>query len=504
MKHILAIDMGTSHCKAVVINLKGEVVNKWQVNSPVISDEPGQHEQDANVLFERIMGLIKKAFEEDKDTLISCVCFSAAMHGLMAVDASGKPLTNIITWADTRSDDYAAALLEKGIASKIYERTGPPIHSMTPLCKLLWLSAEKKEIFDKAYKFISLKEYIFYKLFNKYIIDYSVASATGLFDVYDKAWNKDALEVTGVSEERLSTPVEVTHAETSLLPEYKTMFALTRDVPFIVGASDGALANLGCGAIDKNKLALTIGTSGAVRVVADKPVVRSLNTTFNYLLTANHYVIGGPTNNGGNTLQWFVENIMNDNSREGFDKALKLAATIPVGADGLLFLPYIYGERAPIWNAKARGAFIGLTSRHNNRHMARAVVEAICLALYDVFSSMNTIKDDIDVVYASGGFTQSEFWLQMVADIFGKKVVVDDVADASAIGAAMIGMYSTGLIKDIAETKELLSIGKEYFPVESNHNKYRQIFPLYKSLYQSLKEGFTKISSLNKVLNDVK
>jgi len=498
MKHILAIDMGTSHCKAVVINEKGEVINKWQVSSPVISDEPGQHEQDADVLFERITGLLKKAFDADANQQISCVCFSAAMHGLMAVDKNGKPLTRLITWADTRSDAYAADLLAKDIAQKIYQRTGPPIHSMTPLCKLLWMRAEHPEVFDKAYKFISLKEYVFFKLFGKYLIDYSIASATGLFDIYDCNWNKDALAVTGISGDRLSQPSDATHAEKELLPEWRSFFGLDREIPFILGASDGTLANLGCGAIKPHQLALTIGTSGAVRVVAGIPSERKLNTTFTYLLIKDFYVTGGPTNNGGNTLQWFVENILQDATGEGFDKALKLASTINAGADGLIFLPYIYGERAPVWNAKAKGAFIGLTSKHTHAHMARAVVEAIILALYDIFSSMQPLKDDITEIYASGGFTQSEFWLQVAADVFGKKVVVDDVADASAMGAAMIGMYSLGLINKVTDIEHLLSTGKTYMPVIEHHHQYKDVFILYKSLYNSLKTEFEKLHLFNR------
>lgn len=498
MQHILAIDLGTSHCKAVIVTKMGEVLNTWQVISPSISNEPGQHEQDADELFNRVIGLMKNAFESSAGSAISCVCFSAAMHGLMAVDAAGKPLTNLITWADTRSDVYAKQLLKQPIALKIYQHTGPPIHSMTPLCKLLWMKAERKEIFDRAYKFISLKEYIFFRLFNKYIIDCSIAAATGYFDIYTKTWNADALTILSIGAEKLSTPVEVTHAETALLPYYQSLFNIQQQVSFVTGASDGTLANLGCGAVTKDKLAITIGTSGAVRVVVPQPFERKLNTVFIYLLTEGMYVVGGPTNNGGNVLQWFVQQVLQRaDVDKGFNEALMLAESIGPGAEGLIFLPYINGERAPVWDALAKGAFIGLTARHNQSHLARAVVESICYAVYDVFFSMENLKDDVQVIYASGGFTKSDFWVQLVADIFGKKVMVNDVADASAIGAAMIGMLAQGWIKDISEAQQMVKEGKAFLPDMDKHQQYQKVFAMYRSLYLTLKDSFAEMDVMN-------
>ncbi|WP_207632687.1 gluconokinase [Foetidibacter luteolus] len=499
MQHILALDLGTTHCKAVIINTRGDVIKKWQAPSPFISKEKGQHEQEAEAMLQAVTGLLQQAFTYDSDSLIGAVSFSAAMHGLMAVDANGSPLTNIITWADTRSAADAEMLLaNKDAALKIYSRTGPPIHSMTPLCKLLWLKRTQPALFGKAHKFIGLKEYIFFNLFGSYVIDYSIASATGLFDIYSRNWNPDALALTGITANQLSKPVDITHTETAMLPKYRQLFQLNRDVPFVVGSSDGCLANLGCGAIDSTKLALTIGTSGAIRLGTQQPYSQSFNSLFNYVLADNLFITGGPSNNGGNVLEWFIENMLNHKESPGsYNEVLQLAETAPAGAGGLLFLPYINGERAPVWDARARGVFAGLTSQHKQNHLARAVVEATCFALYDIFTSMGSLKDEVELVYASGGFIQSTFWVQVMADIFGKKIVVNDVADASAIGAAAVAMHATGLANNLTGALQLASEGTVYQPGEERHAFYRQLFTVYQRLYHNLKEEMKMLDTIS-------
>ncbi|MEX6685900.1 gluconokinase [Danxiaibacter flavus] len=495
MQHILAIDIGTTHCKAIITDIKGAIVSASQRPCVSITTLPGQHEQDPVLMFDNVAGLMQEAFSSLKNKSLTCVSFSCAMHGLMAVDADGIPLTNIITWADTRSNQYAEQLLANNNAFEIYRDTGTPIHAMSPLCKIMWLKNEHAEVFNKTHKFISFKEYIFYQLFGKFIIDYSLASATGLFNIREKKWNETSLSYAGISSAQLSSPVQVTHTEKSMLPEMVEKLGINNGTPFVIGGSDGCLANLGCGAIHPNELALTIGTSGAIRLVTPTPYTFEINTVFNYLLTDKLYVVGGPTNNGGNVLQWFIEHVMKKKPDSGsFDEVLALAAGVSAGADGLLFLPYLYGERAPIWNATARGCFIGLNASHTIEHMARAVVEGICLGLFDIFNSMQGLKESVDVIYASGGFTRSTFWLQMIADVFGKRVVLNDVADASAMGAAMVGMVSAGILKDVEEGKAMVKEGEVYMADPCKHKKYLKAYAIYHRLYNKLK---TEMEALN-------
>src|SRR4029079_2273869 len=238
------------------------------------------------------------------------VAFSSAMHGLIAVDEKGQPLTNMITWADLRSTEYAMRLKFSELGHKIYERTGTPIHPMAPLCKLMWMREQEPDIFAKAYKFISIKEYVFYHFFGEFIIDHSVASSTGLFDIYDLGWNADALQTAGIDDSRLSKLVATTHVLSGISTSFAEMFGIDVNTPFVAGASDGCLAHIGSHACERRDVSLTIGTSGAVRIMIDKPAFDPKQRIFNYVLTEKQYISGGALNNGGNVMQWFGKHFL--------------------------------------------------------------------------------------------------------------------------------------------------------------------------------------------------
>ena len=482
----IALDIGTTNAKAITISATAHVLHSFSINYPIIESNAGYSEQNPDVLLNAVVQLLQQSVHANLQNNIQCICFSAAMHSIIAVDQKGNPLMNAWTWADLRSNQQAKELLQLECAEDLYQQTGTPIHAMSPLCKIMWIREHLPEVFAKAFKFISIKEYIFFKLFGKYLIDHSIASATGLFNIHDKQWNTLSLRLAGISEELLSLPVPVTHKETILLPEWQEDWAL-RGIPFIIGANDGCLANLGCGAIHSNELGLTIGTSGAIRLVTEQPVRSKLNTVFNYILSNELFVTGGPTNNGGNILQWLTDQLLfTQDDPKNIEATLALAATIPACAEDLIFLPYLHGERAPIWDANARGAFIGLQCLHTRAHVARAVVEGICFGLYDIFASLQTITKQVTIIYASGGFTKSAFWLQLLADVFGIEVTVTENADASAMGAAFLGMYAIGFLEQPQDAKAFITVTEKYLPNPQNHSLYQLQYEKFKQLYQKL------------------
>lgn len=356
MNYIIGIDIGTTNTKAVAYDMEGHALHQCNKSYPFISEQEGYHELDPDVLFAAFIEVLKEAVSQTTSYELCGVSFSAAMHGLMAVDEKGLPLTNMITWADLRSNQYAVDLKNSEIGKKIYERTGTPVHPMSPLCKLMWMKDHIPGIFISAHKFISIKEYIFFHLYGEFIIDRSIASSTGLLDIYSRDWNADALQVAGITAERLSKPIDATF----ILRGLKSSINGVPDVPFVIGASDGCLAHLGSNAMHEGDISLTIGTSGAVRIRTDKPVHDPKQRIFNYLLTDNFYLSGGPVNNGGNVLQWFAKGFLEEDftSPENFESFIVEAFAIPPGSEGLIFLPYIYGERAPVWDASAKGIFM--------------------------------------------------------------------------------------------------------------------------------------------------
>jgi gluconokinase len=490
MPHFIAIDLGTTNCKAVVIDETCNVIhtNKIAVNS--ILEDDGTHEQNAEEIFQAVIKLLQKYLQDADKNKIGCVSFSAAMHSFMAVDKGGNPLMNAMTWADTRSKKYAIELRNSATGKNIYAQTGTAIHAMSPLCKLLWLKNEKPQIFNAAYKFISIKEYIYNKLFNKYIIDEGIACSTGLYDIYNNKWNEASLQLASIDASKLSSVVATTHYETELLNGIRQQLNLVNDIPFVMGGNDGCLANFGCGALSKDTAVLTLGTSGAVRLTISKPQPKELNGLFCYILTKEVYVTGGPINNGGIALEWFAKNFLDlvleqDNN---FDKVIHLASQAAATSEGLMFLPYLLGERAPVWDENACGIFYNLKMNHSKEHLTRAVIEGISFSLLQILNSIEQQNNSVDGVYVSGFVTGSDFWLQLLADMFGKKIILNEVADASAVGAALIGLYATGFIKDVHEVKKFLKTDKVFMPNQANYALYQKHFEKYKKLYPAFKE----------------
>jgi gluconokinase len=516
MQYIIGIDIGTTNTKAVAFTDQGEVLGSTGASYPVFSDPSGRHELDPDQLLAAFLTVLREIRQqthrregsaEVREGLaggqeglagireglagiregLAGISFSCAMHSLIAVDGKGRPLTRAITWADRRSEAYATALKASEAGRRIYRRTGTPIHPMSPLSKLLWLKDKEPGIFRDAARFISIKEYIWWRLSGLYEVDHSIASATGLLDIYTFDWYPESLELAGIRPEQLSRPVPCTHLMSGLLPEYQRSLGLPEGLPFIIGGSDGCLANLGSGALLPGETALTIGTSGAVRMTAAKPEYDPKERTFNYILTEQLYVAGGATNNGGNAVQWYIEHFLGEKG----DTAAWVAKadSVAPGCEGLVFLPYLLGERAPVWNADARGMFFGIRSIHEQRHFMRSVLEGISYSLYQIGTSLEETIGPIQHIYASGGFTRSATWLQMIADVFLKKVYVTGVADASAIGACIMGFYALGVAgTDVAGADSLIRVKDVYEPDEARHRIYQENFMVFSVLYDRLKD----------------
>jgi gluconokinase len=263
---------------------------------------------------------------------------------------------------------------------------------------------------------------------------------------------------------------------------------LPDDLPFVIGASDGCLANLGTGAVQSGAMALTIGTSGAVRMAASRPEYDRLERLFSYILTEDLYICGGATNNGGNAVQWYADLVLGEGNRDAvaLDQLVAGAERVPAGCEGLIFLPYLLGERAPIWDADAKGVFFGIRAIHHQEHFTRAVLEGITYSLRQIGVSLEETIGPIENIYASGGFTRNTAWLQLIADVFMKKVYVTAQADASAIGAAMLGWHALGAFDGLKAAASLAKVEASYEPDAARHGVYQQQYLTFVELYRRL------------------
>lgn len=505
--YLIGVDIGTTSTKAVLYDAKGNVKGYANKEYPLYQVVPDMAEQDPDEIFETVIDVLTAVVRKSGAdvTRIAGVSFSSAMHSLILLNQEKQLLTRCITWADNRAYHQAEELKNHKDGLAIYHRTGTPIHPMSPLSKILWLKKEQPELIAKTAHFIGIKEYVFYKLFGQFKVDISIASATGLFNIHQLDWDQEVLALLDISVDQLSQLVETDYQVTGLNESYAEVIGLPVETPFIVGASDGCLSNLGVNAIDGKTLALTIGTSGAVRMVTDKPVTDPKGRTFCYALTKNKWVIGGPVNNGGIVFRWVRDQLFapekitaEQMQVDSYEILTQIAEKIPAGSDGLLFHPYLGGERAPLWDANAKGAFLGLTTRHTRAHMVRASLEGIVFNLYSVMLILEELVERPERIHATGGFARSALWRQLLADIFEQEVSIPESYESSCLGAAVIGMESLGLIDSIEEVSKMIGVTNQHTPNEAHFPVYRELLPIFIRTTRLLQNEFQAIADFQR------
>ncbi len=502
----VGIDIGTTSTKAIWFEENGKMHGKASKEYPINSPSPTMREQNPEEILNAVVTVLGEMSEISKSLKenISFVSFSCMMHSIIAVDENCNPLTECIIWADSRSTEYTEEYKKNGKGIELYKRTGTPCHPMSPLYKIMWIRDNQPEVFNKAYKFISIKEYVLYKFFNEYIVDYSIASATGMFNIYNFKWDEEALRFAGIKEEQLSQAFPTTYCVRGMNKEFQELTGLNNNTTVVLGASDGCLANLGSNGIEIGSAVVTIGTSGAIRVISNKPMIDNQGRTFCYILTEDKYVAGGPINNGGIVYRWFRDNF----SEKEIEKADKLnldpyelinilVEDTNAGSDGLIFLPFLTGERAPYWNANLRGAFVGISDIHKRKHFARAIIEGICYAINDVFQVLKEITNNVDIIYVNGGFTKSKTWIQILCDILNTDIVVSDNYESPCLGAVMLGMLAMDKVKDLSELSYMLEDGDRYIMTEDKEI-YSELFNIYQEIISSSMNVLEKLAHFQK------
>lgn len=508
MKYMIGVDIGTTSTKSVLYDEEGNFILKHNIGYPLNTPNVDVSEENPDELFDAVIMTIKYVIREsgiNKDD-IKLVSFSAQMHSLIAMDNNHKRLTENLTWADNRASKYAEKINQDHNGFDIYQRTGTPIHPMSPLSKIFWMKHEQQQTYNDTAKFIDIKTYIFYQLFEQYVIDQSMASATGILNLETLQWDKEAMQLLEINENQLPEIVPTTHILTGMKKRYATLMGLNEDTPFVVGASDGVLSNLGVNAFKKGEVAVTIGTSGAIRTVIDKPRTDYKGRIFCYVLTEDHYVIGGPVNNGGVILRWLRDELLASEVEtakrlgvDTYDVLTRIASRVKPGAEGLIFHPYLAGERAPLWNADARGSFFGLTLSHKKEHMIRAALEGVLYNLYTVYLALIEVMNETPKsIKATGGFAKSEVWRQMMADIFDTYLSVPESYESSCLGACVLGMKALGEVEDFSIIEDMVGTTNEHEPDQEQVQTYQQLVAIFINLSRSLEERYAEIADFQR------
>lgn len=499
----IGVDIGTTQTKAVAFDKKGKVQASCYKRYPLIQETIGMAEQEPEAIFQAVIYCLSSVIKAVYPQPIDVVSFSTAMHSLMIMDKYNEPLTRVITWADQRAKYYSDELKETTVGQTLYENTGVPMHPMAPFHKICWLKKEFPELCQEASLFIGVKEYVFYRLFGEYVIDFSTASGTGLFNIHELTWDHEALIIAGISENELPQIASSTKQFTKLLRPWAEKLGLMSETIFILGGADGPLSNLGLGSIEKNSATLTVGTSGAFRIIVDRPYTHPQAETFCYVLDEKHWVIGGATSNGAGIFDWACENLMQEVQQHAkafgenvYTAVLKKVAEVPVGARGLLFHPYLLGERAPLWDCEATGAFIGLKRYHTEEEMMRAVIEGICLNLKRIVVDLETISGSKIEVRGTGGFANSKEFRQIMADVLGHPLAFIQSIEASAFGAVLIGWQSIGKIETLEEVSDYTQIVEITETEKIAQERYQLIYPLYIATQQQVSASYHSLAKL--------
>ncbi|WP_067621907.1 gluconokinase [Alicyclobacillus acidiphilus] len=438
---IVGLDLGTTSLKAVAYALDGGEIGSHSVLVETSRDEHGKAVQQPESIFQAATDSLRQLASSlrEQGVQVASLGFSAAMHSLIPMDHQHQPLFPAMTWMDARPGEEAQNLWAADIGKDIYRRTGTPIHAMAPIAKIGWLRSHHPDIFAKASRFVSIKEYVWHRWFGRWEVDYAMASATGLFDADTLTWYPPALEWAGIEERNLATPVPLSYARLAeeLLVDLDLPFA--PDAKICIGGSDGVLATLAAGVMDGKSMILTLGTSLALRMGLHRPHTDVVSRTFCYILDESHYVLGGPSNSGGVVLDWLYRNVFTVDGEE-FDKRFPVlceeAGDVEPG--DLFCLPYLSGERAPLWDESAFGTFVGLKIHHRQVHLMRAAIEGMLFNAYWIAQTFTNALGKPDKLIVSGKLFQQGWVRQWIADLFQLAVETQAEIDGATYGAALV------------------------------------------------------------------
>ncbi len=479
---VVGIDLGTSAVKVLAVTTDGRQIADGAEFYGLVTPQADRVEQDVEVVYRATMRVLERVLADVRlrGSDVRAIGFSSAMHGLIAVDDAGEALSRVITWMDRRSSDVALRWRTDGTGARLYARTGAPMHPMLPIAKLRWLAEHEPALFASARRFVGLKELFVFRWTGEWLIDWGLASATGLFAFAARAWDAEALAAAGIRADRLSTPVPPSTALRAFRPAIARELQLEPDVAVVLASSDGALANIGVGSSDRD-VAVTLGTSGAVRVLTATPALDPDGRTFCYCAADDSYVVGGPTSAAGASLDWIFALLLDEVPKaDRFTHAVELAAAVAPGSNGLTVLPFFAGERAPYWNAAMRGAVAGIDLSHDRRTIMRAAFESVVFGVKAVYEVVTERTQTAERLLMSGGLTKAPFVRQLLADAFETAAVEPRQPEASAFGAALLAAQAIGAIDDALAIARSAGYDPATEPDAAPRGAYREAYARYR------------------------
>jgi xylulokinase len=503
----LGIDIGTSGTKAIVVDEAGVVRGTGAVEYPLYTPKPNWAEQDPEDWWKGTVGSTRKAVEaagaDGKD--IAGIGFSGQMHGAVLLDSADSVLRPAILWCDQRTAAECDEITERIGARRLLELTYNKALAGFTAPKILWVRNHEPEIYQNIRKVLLPKDYIRLRMTGEYATEVSDASGTLLFDVKNRTWSQEMLDDLEIPRDWMpdcyESPVVSGRVNASAAEE----LGIRPGVPVVGGGGDNAAGAVGNGIVRSGLTWVTVGTSGVVFAHMDEVDLDEEGRlhTFCHAVPGKWHVMGVTLSAGG-SLQWFrnvlcqaersVAELM---GRDVYELITAEAATAPILSEGLCFLPYLTGERTPYPDANARGVFFGLSLRHTKAHMARAVLEGVAFSLSDCLDLVKLLIPDVSEIRASGGGARSDFWRQILADVFNTRMTTTNATEGPAYGAALLAAVGVGHYDSVESAcDQCVRLVSRLDPIESNVKRYAEAKPLFRSLYPALKPSFDMAAGL--------
>jgi xylulokinase len=493
--YFLGIDVGTSGLKAVLVNKDGSVTGTSTSEYEMYTPRPLWAEQNPGDWW-KAAGLAIKSLISDnnlKADEIKGVGLTGQMHGLVTLDEKGDVLYPCIMWNDQRTGEECREITEEIGSDRLLEITGNQVLPGFTAPKIIWLRKNKSDVYSKIKKVLLPKDYLRYKMTGEFFSEVSDASGTSLLDVKNRRWSDEMLKKLDIPREWLPEVRESIEVTGNISAEAASATGLTPGTPVVGGGGDQAAGAVGAGAVREGIISLVLGTSGVVFTHSDQYRIEpegKLHAFCHSVPGAWHLM--GVTLSAAGSLKWYRDKLY---PGEKYDSLTKGASGIQAGSEGLLFLPYLSGERTPYPDPQAKGTFTGITLRHGKDHFTRAILEGVAYSLRDCYELNKSLGIKADKIIASGGGARSPLWRSIISDLFNLEITTLKCTEGAPYGAAIMAAVGTGYYNSINEACDaMLEADTVTSPDNARSNVYDDFYDLYRELYPTLKESFKKIS----------